>query len=192
MEFGDKATSAIRKMQAFYSLARSARLTASVRNSCIENQEPILQLVGLDGSDNPSQQGITGISGWIARIYRKFKGGTAEALVEQGIQFQSKQATLGLPYQQRREGEDEFDSIPFRFPLRSTPTQHQLGGCDRRTILDRLGGALGFGGRGSAVGGGGRCCRMAGRGRGAGRRRGSTRRPVGGLAAPPRGEKGSE
>jgi len=86
--------------------------------------------VGLDGSDNPSRQGITGISGWIARIYRKFKGGTAEALVEQGIQFQSEQATLGLPYQQRREGEDEFDSIPFRFPLRSTPTQHQLGGYD--------------------------------------------------------------
>ena len=90
MELGDKATIAIRKMQAFCSLARSARLTASVRNSCIENQEPILQLVELDGSDNPSR---------IARIYRKFKGGTAEALVEQGIQFQSEQATLGLPYQ---------------------------------------------------------------------------------------------
>jgi len=105
MELGDKATSAIRKMQAFCSVARSDRLTASVREiHCIENQELILQLVGLDGSDNPSRKGISGVSGWIARIYRKFKGGTAEALARTGnsISIRASNVRASLPATTRR------------------------------------------------------------------------------------------
>jgi hypothetical protein len=99
MELEDKATSAIRKMQAFCSVARSDRLTASVRNSCIENQEPILQLVGLDGSDHPSRQGISGFSCWIARVYRKLNGGTAEALARTGnsISIRASNVRASLP-----------------------------------------------------------------------------------------------
>jgi len=69
----------------------------------------------------------------------------------------------GLPYQQRREGEDQFDSIPFRFPLRSvaSPSRAPPGGAAAGVARrgregdaeDREGAAGGWSGGGDAGGG---------------------------------------